>query len=127
MIRRKIAALCVITSSLYGASGHAADPDGLSDRLQLQHVDASMSADEYKHAYRNNRRHVVKFAANYSEDTLLALGVSKSGVRALGVVAGAAMTQAATVYLNTGKTLLIDIKDAAQDDRAIFFAIKRTW
>jgi hypothetical protein len=57
----------------------------------------------------------------------MALGVPKSGVRTLGVVAGAAITQTATVYLNTGKTLFIDIKDAAQDDRAIFFAIKRSW
>jgi hypothetical protein len=45
----------------------------------------------------------------------------------LGAVAGAAVTQNGTVYLNSGKSLAIDIKDAAQDDRAIIFAFKRKW
>jgi hypothetical protein len=86
-----------------------------------------MSADEYKQAYRSNQRHILKFVESYSESSLTALGIPKQGVAVLGAVAGAAVTQEATVYLNSSKSLAIDIKDAAQDDRAIFFAIKREW
>ncbi len=86
-----------------------------------------MTADEYKQAYRSNQRQILKYIESYSESTLMAIGIPKKGVAALGAVAGAAVTQEATVYLNSSKSLAIDIKDAAQDNRAIFFAIKHEW
>jgi hypothetical protein len=109
------------------ATGTSASQPGEGDRFQLRSVDATMTADEYEQAYRNNQRRIVKFVESYSEDTLMALGIPKKGVQVLGAVAGAAVTQNATLYLNSGKSLAIDIKDAAQDDRAIFFALKHKW
>jgi hypothetical protein len=104
----------------------AAPPD--VDRYQLQSVDSNMSAEDYRRVYRDNQHRVSKFITHYSEQSLLSLGLPKSGIRVAGALAGAALTnQDATLYLNSGKSLAIDIKDAGQDDRTIFFAIKHSW
>lgn len=103
----------------------AASPDTV--RYQLQPVDADMSAYEYQRAYRNNQQRVRKYITHHSEDMLLDMGMSKNSIRMVGALAGAAITQNATVYLNASKWLALDIKDASQDDRAVIFAIKRSW
>jgi hypothetical protein len=126
MIRARTAA-CLLTGALFGSAGAAASQPGEPDRFQLRSVDATMTADEYKQTYQSNQRRILKFVESYSESTLMSLGLPKKGVEALGAVAGAAVTQEATLYLNSAKSLAIDIKDAAQDDRAIYFAIKRKW
>lgn len=97
------------------------------DELTLQPVDANMSADEYRQTCRDNQQHIRKFIESYSESTLMSWGVPKKGIGVLGAVAGAAVTQQATLYLNADKSLAIDVQDMAQDDRAIFFAIKHNW
>lgn len=110
---------------LLGTSTTAQSGD--DEQLQLRQVDATMSADEYRQAYRTNERRIRRFVKTYSENALMSLGIPKQGVRVLGAVAGAAVTQDATFYLNSGKSMAIDVKDAVQDDRAIFFAIKHKW
>ncbi len=127
MNRRRITAVCVLAGIPLYSAGAAAKPPGEHDQLELRSVDATMTADEYRQAYRSNQRRIAKFVESYSEDTLMALGIPKKGIEALGAVAGAAVTQQGTLYLNSSKSLAIDITDAAQDDRAIFFAIKRKW
>jgi hypothetical protein len=103
----------------------AAPPDVA--RYQLQTVDAEMSADDYRRVYRDNQHRVGKFITHYSEQTLQSFGLPKSGIRVAGALAGAAMNQDATVYLNSSKWLALDIKDAVQGDRSILFAIKHSW
>ena len=127
MIRRGISAVCLLTCIPFYSAGVVAKQPNEPEHLQLRSVNATMTADEYKRAYRSNQRQILKFVESYSESTLMSLGIPKMGVEALGAVAGAAVTQEATVYLNSSKSLAIDIKDAAQDDRAIFFAIKHEW
>jgi hypothetical protein len=103
----------------------AATPD--TSRYQLQPVDADMSAYDYQRTYRKNQQRVRKYITHHSEDMLLDMGMSKSSIRMVGALAGAAITQEATVYLNASRWLALDIKDAGQDDRAVIFAIKRSW
>jgi len=102
----------------------SATPD---EQLALQPVDANMTADEYRQTCRDNQQHIRKFIESYSESTLMSWGVPKKGIGVLGAVAGAAVTQQATLYLDADKSFAIDIQDMAQDDRAIFFAIKHNW
>jgi len=97
------------------------------DELELQPVDANMTTDEYRQTCRDNQQHIRKFVESYSESTLMSWGVPKKGIGVLGAVAGAAVTQQATLYLDADKSFAIDIHDMAQDDRAIFFAIKHNW
>ena len=96
-------------------------------RFQLQAVGAEMTVDEYRQASRNNQQQIRNFVTSYSESTLLSLGIPKKGVHMMGAVVGAAATQNATLYLNDEKSFAIDIKDAAQDDRAIYFGFKLDW
>ena len=120
----------VILSMLLGVpllGVSAATRSATPDRFSLQPVDATMTADEYQDACRNNQQHIRKFIESYSENTLASWGVPKKGIGVLGAVAGAAVTQQATLYLNSDKSLAIDVQDMAQDDRAIFFAIKHSW
>lgn len=86
-----------------------------------------MTVDQYRQASHSNQQQIRHFVESYSENTLLSLGVPKTGINLIGAVAGAAVTQNATVYLNDQKSFAIDIKDAAQDDRAIYFGYKLSW
>lgn len=115
----------LLTVPLWAQNASAASPDVA--RYQLQSVGVDMSAEEYRSVYRKNQRRIRRFAVHYSESTLRALGMSKTSIRVVGALAGAAVTQDATLYLNDGKWLALDIRDAAQDDRAVIFAVKRSW
>jgi len=95
--------------------------------VQLTPVGADMTADEYRDAYRQNQKQLRNFVRDYSENSLLALRVPRRGVQLMGAVAGFAVTQNATLYLNDRKSFAINIKDTSQDDRAIYFGYKRSW
>lgn len=111
--------------ALLGRQAAAASLD--SSRYQLKPVDATMSAGEYEYACHRNQQKIRKFVTHYSENKLLSLGMSRTSIRVVGALAGAAITQGATLYLNDGKWLALDIKDAGQDDRAILFGIRHKW
>ena len=117
--------LAMVVACLH--AGAAAADSSNNDQFDLRSVDATMTADEYRDAYRSNQHRIRRFIKSYSENTLISLGIPRQGVRALGIIGAAAVTQDASFYLNSGKSLAIDIKDAAQDDRALFFAIKHRW
>lgn len=86
-----------------------------------------MSASEYKGSYRHNKRIVRDFVKSYSESTLSSIGVPKTGVKLMGAAAGLAAGQDAKLYLNKSKIMALELKDATQDDRAVFFGIKMDW
>jgi hypothetical protein len=117
--------LAMAVACLYGGSAAADSSD--NDEFSLRSVDATMTADEYRDTYRSNQHRIRRFIKSYSENTLMSLGIPRQGVRALGIIGAAAVTQDASFYLNSGKSMAIDIKDAAEDDRAVFFAIKHRW
>lgn len=96
-------------------------------RYQLHDVNADMSEREYRQAYRNNRGQIQNFIEDYSESNLAALGIPRKGVHLIGAVAGAAITQDATFYMNKSKLLAVQIKDAAEDKRSIYLGLKFDW
>ena len=104
------------------------DPSGKErSRYQLRDVDADMTEAEYRHTYRNNRGQIQNFIEDYSENSLTALGIPRKGIHFVGAVAGVAITQDATFYVNKSKFLAVEIKDAAEDDRSISFGFKVDW
>jgi len=119
--------LCLLLSTPLYAAGAAAERAAADPALKLQAVGADMTVDQYRQASHSNQQQIRHFVESYSENTLLSLGVPKTGINLIGAVAGAAVTQNATVYLNDQKSFAIDIKDAAQDDRAIYFGYKLSW
>lgn len=129
MIRTKILSGIknVLLGTLLVAGGITAGQAQDSQSIELLSVDADMTVGEYRQACRDNQRQIRQFVESYSENTLLSLGLPKRGVHMMGALAGAAATQNATLYLNDEKSFAIDIKDAAQDDRAIYFGFKLDW
>lgn len=97
------------------------------DRYLLRNVHADMTETEYRRAYRNNRGQIQNFIEDYSESSLTSLGLPRKGVHLIGAVAGAAITQDATFYVNKSKLMAVEIRDAAEDDRSIFFGLKVDW
>ena len=97
------------------------------DRHEWQTVNGEMSEGEYRSSYRHNQRIVRDFVKSYSENTLTSMGVPKSGVKLMGVAAGLAAGQDAKLYLNKSKFMALELKDATEDDRAVFFGIKLDW
>jgi len=118
-----LAACCSVCAADRGSetSGHK------PDRHEWQTVSGNMSAGEYRNSYRHNQRIVRDFVKSYSEGTLTSIGVPKPGVRLMGAAAGLAVGQDARLYLNDSKIMALELKDATEDDRAVFFGIKLDW
>ena len=123
--------LLIMTAVTLSMPVVAADPSGVREeernRFQLNAVDADMSETAYRQAYRDNREQIQDFIADFSESNLTALGIPRKGVHFMGAVAGAAITQDATFYVNKSKFMAVEIKDAAEDDHSIFFGFKVDW
>ena len=122
----------LITATLLSMPALGVGPAVIGDppnnsRYQLRDVDAGMSERDYRQAYRNNRGQIQNFIKDYSESNLTALGIPLKGVRFIGAVAGAAITQDASFYVTKSKFLAVEIKDAAEDDRSVFFGFKVDW
>ncbi len=92
-----------------------------------QTFSTSMSDQQYRNTYKNNQRQMGKFLKSYSENTLLSVGIPKAGIKILGVAAGLATNRDATLYLNKSRILALQVKDAANDNRAMFIGIKMDW
>jgi len=97
------------------------------DRHEWRSVRGDMSAGDYRNSYRHNQRIVRDFFKSYSESTLTSIGISKTGVKLMGAAAGLAAGQDARLYLNKSKIMAIEVKDATENDRAVFFGINMDW
>ena len=117
-------ALC---TALSVANGESRDFEGKPARHDWQTVNGDMSPGEYRNSYRHNRRIVRDFVESYSESALTSIGMPKSGIKLMGAAAGLAAGQDAKLYLNKSKLMAIELKDATEDDRAVFFGIKLDW
>ena len=92
-----------------------------------QTFSAGMSDQQYRNTYRDNQHRIGKFLKSYSENTLLSVGIPKTGVKVLGVAAGLAANRDATLYLNKSKILALQFKDVVNDNRTMFIGIKMDW
>ena len=86
-----------------------------------------MSQDDYRYSYRHNQRIVRNFVKSYSESTLTSIGVPKTGVKLMGAAAGLAAGQDAKLYLNKSKLMALELRDATESDRALFFGFSLDW
>jgi len=126
------APLFLLTALLLSTSVFSSELNVIGEPVNARHfqfhrVDADMDVDKYRQTYRRNQGKLLRLVKDYSESHLISLGVPRKGVHFLGAVAAAAVTQDATFYLNSSKLLAIEVKDAAEEDRAIFFGAKFRW
>ena len=121
------AVLLTACCAVCAADGGAQTSNHKPDRHEWQSVSGDMSEGEYRNSYRHNQRIVRKFVKSYSESTLASIGIPESGVKFMGAAAGLAAGQDARLYLNDSKIMALELKDATEDDRAVFFGIKIDW
>ena len=127
MIRQLLLTTILLSTPAWAAEPLDAGEASAWQRYQLRNVNANMDEAEYRKASRKNQKQIRHFIQDYSESSLTSLGIPRSGVRLLGAVAGAAITQDATFYVNKSKFLALGIKDAAENDRSIFLGFKIDW
>lgn len=93
---------------------------------QWRAIDREMSRQEYKDAYRKNRRILVKSVSNYMEQQFTALGVPEMGVSLAAKTIGFAVS-GAKINLNESKTMALEVRDVTQEDRGVYFKVKFDW
>ena len=119
--------LVLAVTSAVGAQDWEPAPTGRGvDRNQWRTVDVNMTNEEYQSAYRNNLRLVRNSLKSYSKDTLVSLGVPEAGVNFMSAAVGLAVHDA-RFHLNKSKTMALELKDVAGQDRSLFLDVEFNW
>jgi len=125
--RSLILLLVLAASSAVGAQDWGPAPTGRGvDRNQWRTVDANMTNEEYQTAYRNNLRLVRNSLKSYSKGTLVSLGVPEAGINFVSAAVGLAVHDA-RFHLNKSKTMALELKDVAGQDRSLFLDVEFNW
>ena len=86
----------------------------------------SVSMQEYEATYSRNLRFVGNNLESYSKHALGLIGIPEQGVNLMGAALGMAIN-GARLNLNKSKTLALELKDAGNSDRSLYFGIKLDW
>jgi hypothetical protein len=97
-----------------------------TQQSRWQTIDADMSPDEYRLAYRQNQRLVIDILTFHARDALVSSGVPEQAIGLLGTAALLPLRDA-RFHLNQSRTLAIDFQDVMDQDRALFLEYKRHW
>ena len=96
------------------------------EHQHFQRADMNMSMQEYEATYSRNRRFVGNNLESYSKHALGLIGIPEQGVNLMGAALGMAIN-GARLNLNKSKTLGLELKDAGNSDRSLYFGIKLDW
>lgn len=86
----------------------------------------NVSMQEYEATYSRNRRFVGNNLESYSKHALGMIGIPEQGVNLMGAALGMAIN-GGRLNLNKSKTLALELKDAGNSDRSVYFGIKLDW
>ena len=126
MTRMLTAFFLVTSTAVWARDASTFHPERAVEKHHWRNVDTTMSADEYETAYRHNQRMVRDTLKSYSKEALASFGVPEAGVELMGAAVGMAVRDA-RFHLNESKTLALELKDVADDNRALFLGIKMDW
>ena len=112
-------AACAQDSSLFFTERTA-------ESQQWRTVDTTMTPEEYETAYRRNLRLVRNTLKSYSQEAFASIGVPEAGIEFMGAAVGLAVRDA-RFHLNESKTLALELKDVADEDRTLFLGIRMDW
>lgn len=104
----------------------ASGADRECERRPWRKVDANMSPNEYRDTCRENQRLARDTVMFYSQRTLRSVGVPEAGIEFMGAAVGLAMHDA-RFHLNKSRTVALELKDVADNDRTVFLGIKMAW
>lgn len=129
MILHKRTVLVLLLAARSGVCAEypvASGADREFERRAWRTVDANMSPHEYRDTYRENQRLAQDTLMFYSTRTLRSIGVPEAGIEFMGAAAGLAMRDA-KFHLNKSRTVALELKDVADNDRTVFLGIKMAW
>ena len=121
------AATASVHADSKGSGSNHPDPA----KLQWRQVADDVSASEYRKTYRHNKRVLRSAVRLYSESAAESMGLSKKARQLAGAAAGVA-TSLLTNHdlrfrLNDKKTFVFEVRDPADNDRALFLNYKLKW
>lgn len=107
-----------------GNSAYASDLQ--SDTNPWQSFENQMMVDVYKQSNEQARKQLNSNLKSAAVNAFSSLGVSGQTVQYMGAAISLA-TQDTRIHLNDSKSLLLELMDVSQSDRALFFGYQKAW
>jgi hypothetical protein len=109
------------------ASPDTFDRDGADDSAPWQSYSQTMSPEEYRDAYHDNRRMLKDYALSYAKRTAASWGTPKAVMQGVGFAAAAALQNEGSLSLGDSEILEIEFQDALDTDRALLLKARFRW
>lgn len=90
-------------------------------------ITPDMGDNEYRKAYKYNRKYTQDFALSYSKNVLMSIGIPKTGINYMGGIAALAVTHDISFHLGDSKLFAVEIKDVTEKNPSLFFGFKMDW
>jgi hypothetical protein len=123
--------IAIATASVHAESKGSGSNRPDADRLQWRQISDDVSASEYRKTYRHNKRVLRSALKLYSESAAESMGLPETAKQLVGGAAGAAanlLTNHDVRFgLNDKKTFAFEVRDPADNDRALFLNYKLKW
>ncbi len=123
--------MTVATVSVHAEGRDSASKYSASDKFQWRQVTDGVSINEYRKTYRHNQRVLRSAVRSYSRSAAASMGLPEKATQLAEVTAGLATSlltnQDIKFRLNDKKTFALEIKDPADNDRALFLNYKLKW
>lgn len=120
-------AIASVHAESKGSGSNRLDPD----RLQWRQISDDVSASEYRKTYRHNKRVLRSALKLYSESAAESMGLPETARQlvggATGVAANLLTNHDVRFGLNDKKTFAFEVRDPADNDRALFLNYKLKW
>jgi len=127
VLKTLLSVLLLATSAVAGAQERNMTGSAESGYAPWQTVSADMSPDEYRQAYRGNRRFLRHVLESYATAALVSLGISEQGLGVLGATAALVLDQNAALSLNQNRTLAVQFSDMVKEERAVQVGYTLRW
>ena len=128
-----IRTIIIVSAFLLGTGSivHAEDRESSLLNLgfkhqQLRGVDMNISTQEYQELYTRNQKYIRKTLGSYSKGALKMIGIPERGINYMGAAVGVIMN-GSRLNLNKSKTLVLEVKNVGDSERAWYFGISLDW
>ena len=128
ILKMLLSVLLLVISTVVGAQERdTRDSAAVPGYSHWRPASVDMSPDEYKQAYRENRRFLLRIFKSHATTTLVSLGASEKGIGMLGAAAALALDHEMKLPLNRSRRLAMHFSDMAQEERAVQIGYTLRW
>jgi hypothetical protein len=123
--------MMLATASVHAESKGSGSNHQDPGKSQWRQVADDVSASEYRKTYRHSKRDLRSALSPYSDSAAESMGLPKQAGRlaggAAGVVASLLTNHGVKIGLNDNNTFAFEVRDPADNDRAMFLSYKLKW